>query len=90
MADVAFVVLDETTAEEAFSEPKVGSKWATAMKALMDGEAIFIPAMSRLDLESLRNALRYRTNRVLKSRTVKHDDTPGRLLQLTGIRRHRK
>ena len=88
MADkIPYSVVDEDSADEAFTEPRVSSRWSEVMRVLLNGESIFIPNMSRLDLESLRNGLRYRTNRVLKSRTTSLKGKTGKLLRLTGVRR---
>jgi hypothetical protein len=51
---------------------------------LLAGNAVFVPSMTRIQLESLRTVLRYRTPHVmLLSRATEVDGVHGRLLRVS-------
>ena len=58
------------------------AKWAEVTGALLGGQAVFVPHMSRNQLEVLRGIVNYRAYGRLRSRSVVVDDVPGKLLRM--------
>jgi hypothetical protein len=68
-------------ADEIFVSQR-GSRWREITTVLRRGEDVFIPDMSRSDLESLRTVSRYRGYGDLRSRLTTINNRKGRLLRL--------
>jgi hypothetical protein len=77
---VNFKVVDAERGDALFRRPAV--KWAGPMTALLSGETVFIPAITRSGLETLRGMLAERTTLRLRSRATTVDEQEGLLLRL--------
>lgn len=79
-----FAVLERHRADDLFAAPGATRKWSPLVAELMGGNAVFVPGMTRTELESLRTVVRYRAPAVmLLSRRTDHDGVLGRLLRIT-------
>lgn len=79
---VPFDRLDKRTAHELFTALPNESKWGDVVTALLAGDAVFVPHMSRNQLESVRTIVNRRAYGKLKSRTTEVDGTGGRIMRI--------
>lgn len=81
--------IEKRKAEEMFAALPAEAKWAEVTGALLSGQSIFIPLMTRSQLEVLRNIVNYRKFGRLRSRTVvmDHDgeEVEGKLLRMVRL-----
>jgi hypothetical protein len=74
--------IDRQRADAMFNSMPQEAKWGEVTGALLAGGAVFIPKMSRNQLESLRTIINRRAYGRLRSRTTLVDGTEGRLLRI--------
>lgn len=79
---VEFQTVEKRQASELFTALPKEAKWAPVVGALMNGQSVFIPHMTRPALESVRSIVNYRKYGRLKSRLTELDGVPGRLLRV--------
>lgn len=79
---VPFNHLDKRTAEELFTALPQESKWGEVTAALLAGGAVFVPSMTRNQLESVRTIVNRRAYGKLKSRQTAVDGVEGRVLRV--------
>lgn len=77
---VDFKVIEEERGDALFRRPAV--KWHGVMTTLLTGETVFVPALTRSGLETLRGMLGERTTLRLRSRTTTIEEQTGYLLRL--------
>jgi len=81
--DLNFESLTHTEAQRLFTLPRESKRWGGVLRALISGQAVFIPHMSRGQLETLRGTVRdYQLTATLHSRTVTREGVEGRVLRL--------
>ena len=74
--------LDQKQADDLFSALPHEQKWAPVIGTLLGGAAVFVPNMTRNQLESLRTIINRRTYGRLRSRTTTVDEIRGRVLRV--------
>lgn len=79
---IDFKPIDKRRADDMFTSLPQEAKWSEVTGALLGGQAVFVPYMSRSQLEVLRGIVNYRAYGRLRSRTVTVDDKPGKLLRM--------
>jgi hypothetical protein len=79
---VPFDRLDKRTAHDLFTALPQESKWGEVTMALLAGDAVFVPSMTRNQLESVRTIVNRRAYGKLKSRTTEVDGVAGRVLRI--------
>lgn len=77
---VRFTIIEAKRGDALFRRPSV--RWADAMTALLTGETVFVPGITRSGLETVRGMLAQRTTLRLRSKRTTEDDEAGYLLQL--------
>lgn len=81
---VEYAVLESHRADDLFRQPSGTAKWAALVADLLVGKSVFVPDMTRTELESLRTVLRYRAPaQRLVSRATQIEGEAGRLLRVT-------
>lgn len=77
---LAFEEVDRDWTEQLLLK-RGGPRYGAAIEALLSGKSLFVAGMGKVELESLRASLRYRTDRTLRStRTTERGVTGRRLL----------
>lgn len=74
--------VDQREADEMFTRLPKEQKWQEVVAQLLQGRPLFIPYMSRNQLETLRNIVNRRRLGRLRSKTQEMDGQPGRILRL--------
>lgn len=74
---IDFQPVEKRRAEEMFTALPKEAKWAEVTGTLLMGQPVFIPHMTRTQLEVLRNIVNYRQYGKLRSRTVTMDTDDG-------------
>lgn len=87
---IDFRKVDRHTADEMFTAMPKESKWAEVTGTLLAGTPVFIPYMTRNQLETLRTIVGNRRMGVLRSRSTEMDGVPGRLLRIVRMEASRK
>lgn len=77
-----FRPLDQRQADDLFTALPHEQKWSDVIGTLLSGAAVFVPNMTRNQLESLRTIINRRTYGRLRSRTTVVDDQSGRVLRV--------
>lgn len=79
---VEFRQIEKKTGDDMFSAPAQEGKWTPIINALLLGKDVFVPDMTRTQLETVRGIIRTRKYGTLRSRTTAVDDRPGKLLRI--------
>lgn len=79
---IEFTQIEKRTGDDLFSAPIGEGKWSNVVITLLSGKDVFIPGMSRSQLETLRGLIRYRKYGMLKSRSMEVDGVEGRLMRI--------
>lgn len=79
---IEFRRVDKRQADELFTALPKESKWAEVTGVLLSGHPVFVPLMTRIQLETLRNIVGHRGYGTLRSRTTEMDGVEGRVLRL--------
>lgn len=82
VVQVDFRPINRRHADELFTALPKEAKWAEVATALLMGEAVFVPYMTRNQLESLRTIVNRRGYGRLRSRDTEVDGIAGRVLRL--------
>ena len=89
---IDFKRVDKRQADNLFTALPKESKWAEITGTLMAGHPVFVPYMTRIQLETLRNIVGHRGYGNLRSRTTELDGVEGKVLRIqpfsrqTGVR----
>jgi hypothetical protein len=88
---IDFRRVEKRRSDEMFSAMPQESKWGEVVGVLLAGQPVFVPYMSRNQLETLRTIIANRRLGLrLKSRTLTLDDQEGKLLRVEPQRKARK
>lgn len=79
---VDFRPIDRKRADQLFSALPSESKWGEVFLSLSQGNAVFIPSMSRNQLEAVRTIVNRRGLGRLRSKRTTVDKVEGRILRL--------
>jgi hypothetical protein len=79
---VGFQPLDAKRADDLFTALPNEAKWGHVTATLLAGNAVFVPHMTRNQLESLRTIVNRRSYGRLRSRITEVDDVPGRVVRV--------
>ena len=79
---IDFKPIAKRQADEMFRALPQEAKWAEVTGVLLAGQPVFVPYMTRSQLEVLRGIVNYRAYGRLRSRSVTIDDKPGKLLRM--------
>ena len=79
---VQFREIEKRQADDLFTAPPKEAKWGPITAILLQGKAVFVPGMKRVELESLRSIVNYRHYGRLRSRNTEHEGQAGRLLRI--------
>lgn len=74
--------IERRHADELFNSLPQEAKWAEIVGQLLSGHAVFVPGMTRNQLESVRTIVNRRAFGRLRSRTTQVDSVDGRVLRL--------
>jgi hypothetical protein len=77
---IRFTTVEPVLGDMMFRRPSV--RWVAVMNALLTGETVFVPSMTRSGLETLRGMMAERSTHRLRSRQMKENDENGYLLKL--------
>lgn len=78
---LAFEEVDRDWTEQLLMK-RGGPRYGAAIEALLGGKSLFVAGMGKVELESLRASLRYRTDRTLRSTRANVNGVAGRRLLL--------
>jgi len=79
---VRYRIFDTGKADDLYEEKMKERKWAEVVKALIEGQTLWVPGMHRVALESLRTIIQHRTKMTLHSRSMTIEGETGRMLRL--------
>lgn len=79
---IDFRRIDKRQADELFTALPKESKWAEITGVLLSGHPVFVPNMSRIQLETLRTIVAHRGYGKLSSRRTEMDGVEGRVLRI--------
>lgn len=79
---VEYTPVERREAEALFTALPKEQKWAKVVGALLGGQSVFVPGMTRNQLESVRSITNHRKYGRLKSRQIEMDGVVGRLLKM--------
>lgn len=79
---IDFRRVDKRQADDLFTALPKESKWAEVTATLLAGHPVFVPYMTRIQLETLRNIIGHRGYGALRSRTTEYDGVEGRVLRI--------
>lgn len=75
-------VIETKRGDQMYGEPPGTFRWRSIITELLTGNYLFVPGMSRLEVESLRSIIAYHKYGVLRTRATVENGEEGRLLRL--------
>ena len=79
---VTFRIVEKRRGDTMFTQSKEALRWGSVIDALIKGETVFVPGLSRPGLETLRSMLSRRTTLRLRSQSTIENEEEGYLLRL--------
>lgn len=79
---VEFQQIEKRTGNEMFNAPAKEAKWSPVILTMLGGKDVFIPGMTRTQLETVRGLVKYRKYGTLRSRTTEVEGVEGKLLRI--------
>ena len=79
---IEFQPLPKRQADELFTALPKEAKWSEVVGTLLAGQPVFVPHMTRNQLETVRRIVNSRQYGLLRSKSTDYDGVPGKVLRM--------